>query len=86
MGEGLQTAVTIARNVATTSYLLPHFLNFPVINSIFIPGGQGEAILLQMKAGNSCLLSRDNVNAIVTATGSNNLFVVVPDLVGRYFR
>jgi hypothetical protein len=81
VGQALQTAVAHARASTTGGYLLPYFSNFPVVDSIFIPSGDGEATQLQMKAGKSRPLSADKSAAIVTATGSNRLLFIVPDLV-----
>lgn len=79
--QALQVAIAIARAATTSSYLLPHLSNFPVVDSIFIPDEHGEAVQLQMKAGKSRPLSTDKADAIATATGSNCLIFVVPDLV-----
>jgi hypothetical protein len=79
VGVALQAAVTAARAATSSSYLLPHLSNFPVVDSIFIPIGHGEAIQLQMKAGKSRPLSAEKADAIKTATGSNDLVFVVPD-------
>lgn len=83
VGQGLQTAVAHARAGTHTTgyYLLPHFSNFPVVDSIFIPSGGGEAVQLQMKAGKSKALSADKAAAIVTATSNNRLFFILPNMV-----
>lgn len=77
--QALKDAVSNARQGASGSYLLPHFANFPVVDSIFVPHGQGNAIQLQMKAGKSRPLSAPYAAAITAATGSSNLYFVVPD-------
>lgn len=79
VGQGLQDVVATARQGVSGSYLLPHFSNFPVVDSIFVPHGQGSAIQLQMKAGKSRPLSALNVAAITAATGNSSLYFVVPD-------
>lgn len=82
VGQALQDAVTTGRATRPGSYLLPHLSNFPVVDSIFIPPtGGGQAVQLQMKAGKSRPLATDKATAIATATGSNTLIFVVPDLV-----
>jgi hypothetical protein len=83
VGQGLATAVVRARAGTSTTgyYLLPHFSNFPVVDSIFIPSGGGEAIQLQMKAGKSKPLSADKADAIITATSNTRLFFIVPNVV-----
>jgi hypothetical protein len=75
VGQALQTAVAHARASMTGGYLLPHFSNFSVVDSIFIPSGDGEATQLQMKAGKSRPLSADKAAAIVTATGATVSFL-----------
>ena len=79
VGKGLQDAVALARKSTTGRYLLPHFANFPVVDSIFVPHGQDNAVQLQMIAGKSQPLPVPNAAAITAATGSSDLYIVVPD-------
>jgi hypothetical protein len=80
VGQTLEDAVTEGRATHPGSYLLPHLSNFPVVDAIFIPP-TGEAVQLQMKVGRSRPLATDKATAITTATGSNKLVFVVPDVV-----
>lgn len=74
----LQTAVNNARTLQG-GYLLPHLPNFPVVDSIFVPSGNGEAKQLQMKAGRNRPLATDKAASIASATGSTDLYFIVPD-------
>ena len=76
----LVDAVTEGRKKKSGSYLLPHFPNYPVVDSIYVPHGTAQPVLLQMKAGESRPLASDKATSISHATGgSQALYFVTPD-------
>lgn len=86
VGQDLQNAVAHARTLNQGVYLLPHLSNYPVVDSVFVPSAAGTAIQLQMKAGRSRSLSTENAKAVASATGSEDLYFIVPDEVTMHKR
>jgi RHS (Retrotransposon Hot Spot) family protein len=81
--EDLINAVGKAMDHPKGGYLLPHLPNFPVVDSIYVAKGNvvapGTATQLQMKAGRSRPLASDKAARIAEATGSTDLYFIVPD-------
>ena len=78
VGPDLVRAVQRART-GQGGYLLPHLPNFPIVDAIFVPRGNGAAKQLQMKTGRSRPLATDKAASVSAATGSTDIYFIVPD-------
>ena len=76
--------VTEIQNASTNGvYLMPRLLNFPVLDSIYVPRSSESSLKVgfQMKAGNSKLLSADKATSIVATVGSSMVVILPHDCV-----
>lgn len=79
LGAPLAAAFVTADGRQGGSYLLPHLSHFPVMDAMHVPGGSGQGLLLQMKAGRSKPLAGDSASTLYGVSGHGDILFVVPD-------